>query len=242
VADDTARIEVDPTARLIGDVALAAPSSVGAGAVLQGPLRAGPGLQVQPMALLGGPAQHRGGGDGRLVLGADVQIWEAATLHRGSAAGSGTTTIGDRVMLMAYAHVGHDAVLEDDVVLANGVQLGGHVRVGAGAVLGARAAVHQFTRIGRGSMVAAGAMVAGDVPPWTMVAGDRARILGPNRVALPSREAIDGVRRALRLLLRSAPDTEQVRAEMGHLAEVRDLLAFVAAPSRRPLCGRGRRS
>jgi len=196
---------------------------------------------VHPGAFLGGPAQHRVRGGGELVLGSEVEIWEAATLHRGSAVGSGTTRLGDRVLVMAYGHVGHDVEIGDDAVLSNGAQLGGHAVVGARAVLGARAAVHQFVRIGQGAMVAAGALVSGDVPPWTLVAGDRARIVGPNRAALGSREAIEGVRSALRLLRRGGrpEDLDELAASC---PPVHDLADFPKQASRRAPCGWSRRS
>jgi UDP-N-acetylglucosamine acyltransferase len=155
---------------------------------------------------------------------------------------------------MAYAHVGHDAQVGDKVVLSNGVQIGGHVIIGADAVLGARAAIHQFVRIGRGAMVAAGSMVIGDVPPWTLVAGDRARIVGPNTVALKahcSEASIARIRRALRLALppvgRVAIPTAELVAHMPDPGEAAsdpvlgELIAFLAAPSRRALCRRTRK-
>ena len=44
--------------------------------------------------------------------------------------------------------------------------------------LGARAMVLKGVRIGRGSVVAAGAVVVKDVPPWSIVAGVPARVVG----------------------------------------------------------------
>ena len=220
------------------DVRLEQPYTLHEGAVLDGPLVAGPGLLVFPGAMVGGAAQHRRAGPGALILGRDNVIRECATVHRGSAAGSGTTRLGDRVLVMAYAHIGHDCVVGDDVVLANGAQIGGHVTIGVRAVLGARCAVHQFVSIGAGAMVAAGAMVSGDVPPWTTVAGDRARIVGVNRVGLQAAGHEDStpVRRALRLLLAG----EVLPSELQEHPAVAQLAAFVAAPRHRALCGRGR--
>ena len=246
-------LSIDPLARLGERVELEAPSSVGSGAVLEGPLRAGPGFRVHPRALVGGPAQHRAGNAGRLLIGRNVEVRECATLHRGSPAGTGTTWVGDGVLIMAYAHVGHDAEIGDRAVLSNGVQVGGHVQIGSDAVLGARAAIHQFVRIGRGAMVAAGSMVSGDVPPWTLVAGDRARIVGPNSVALrahcPASSAVL-IRRALRLAVppigQPAVPPGELMAKMPDPARAADdpalaeLVAFLEGPSRRSLCGRTR--
>jgi len=233
---------VHPTATILGDVLLPEDARVGPGAVLQGPMSAGPGLRIEARGLVGGPAQHRRGDVGRLVLGRDVHVRECATIHRGSPAGAGVTRVGDRLELMAYAHVGHDGVLGDDVTLANGAQLGGHVHVGDGAVIGARAAIHQFVCVGAGAMVAAGALVSGDVPPWTMVAGDRARIVGPNAPPLRARfgpGAVGVLRRALRALWRDSRLRAGALDDLTPTPYLEDLGRFLRADRRRPICPRG---
>lgn len=239
---------VDPTASLGDGVHLSGPHRIEAGAVLRGPLTAGPGLRVQARALVGGPAQHRDGDAGRLVIGADVHLHEACTVHRGSTVGRGVTTLGDRVRVMAYAHVGHDVTLHDDVTLANGAQLGGHGTLGAGATVGARAALHQFVEVGRGAMIAAGAYVSGDVLPWCLVGGDRARVRGVNRVALQRAGLGDctaQVGRVLRLLSPGrggglSADAARAAIPGPVLAATEDLLRFAARDRRRPLCPWGR--
>ena len=247
-------MSIDPMARLIGDVRLGEGAQVGACAVLQGPLWVGEDLRAHAGALIGGPAQHReGGGDGSLRLGDRVEIREAATLHRGTASDKGVTYVGNDVLVMAYAHVGHDCSLGDEVTLCNGAQVGGHVDIGSMAMIGARAAIHQFVRVGKGAMVAAGALVAGDVPPWTLVAGDRARIIGPNTHALRQRFGGDSLlllRRAIRLLWpgpgRPPMQPKQLHDTLGlggwgSVEVIDDLVRFLEEPSHRPCCPRGRR-
>ena len=236
-------IRVDPLARVGTSVQLASPSVIAAGAVLDGDLRAGANLVVHPGASLGARAQHRQAGEGAIVLGANIEVWEGATIHAGSAVGTGTTLLSDGVMVMAYAHVGHDAQIGPGAVLSNGVQLGGHVEVGAQAVLGARSAVHQFVRIGRGAMVAAGSFVVSDVPPWSMVAGDRARLLGANKRSIGCPERAGLVRRALRLLRgASLRGAELLEAFPDAPKEIRDIAEFLDSPSRRGVCRWGRAS
>lgn len=228
---------LDPLAHIEPEVRLTAPSRIAAGAILRGDLSAGPGLVVHPGASLGSPAQHRRRGAGTIRIGRGVEVWDYATVHAGSCVGRGVTEIGDRVLLMAYCHLGHDVVLADEVTVSNGAQLGGHVTVGEGAVLGARTAVHQFVRIGRGAMVAAGAFVVSDVPPWALVAGDRARIVGANRVSLGCPERAGRVRRALRMLRgRRVSGRDILDALGGEHSEVRDIADFVDATSKRGLC------
>jgi UDP-N-acetylglucosamine acyltransferase len=234
---------VEPGAHIEASVRLSAPSTIAPGAFLRGDLSAGSGLVVHPGASLGSPAQHRQGGAGAIRIGTEVEIWDYATIHAGSSVGRGITEIGNRALLMAYCHLGHDVVLADDVTVSNGAQLGGHVVVGEGAVIGARTAVHQFVRIGRGAMVAAGAFVVSDVPPWAMVAGDRARIVGPNRVGLGCPERSGRVRRALRMLRSGGVSGQDILEAVGaEHPEVRDIAHFIDATSKRGLCRWGSRS
>jgi UDP-N-acetylglucosamine acyltransferase len=228
----------DPRSVLIGEVALGEPCRIDAFAVLEGPLVAGPRLFVATGAAVGGPAQHRAGGVGSLRIGDGVTIREHATVHRGSPAGGGVTVLGDDVLVMAYAHVGHDATLGAGVTVANGAQVGGHAEIGARAVLGARCAVHQHVRIGRGAMIAAGAMVAGDVPPWAMAAGDRARIAGANGVGLRAAgfaRSEAAVRAALRAIVGGRGAVPG--AEAG--SPVADIVSWASQRARRPLCAPG---
>ena len=214
-----------------------------AGAVLDGSMSVGAGLIAHPGASLGSRAQHREISEGHIALGEEVEVWDYATVHGGSSVGEGTTIIGNKVLIMAYAHVGHDVRIGDGAVLSNGVQLGGHVDVGSGAVLGARSAVHQFVRIGKGAMVAAGSFVVSDVPPWSMVAGNRARLLGPNKVALGNPERSALVRRALRMLRGSALSGSELLVEFPDAPDViRDIAAFLEEPSRRGVCRWGQAS
>jgi UDP-N-acetylglucosamine acyltransferase len=92
-------------------------------------------------------------------------------------------------------------------------------------------------------MIAAGAMVAQDVPPYCMVHGDRAALVGLNTEGLRRRgftpDAIRAIRRAYRVLFRGGtPLPEAVsraRKELGHVAEVNRLIEFVAG-SKRGVC------
>jgi UDP-N-acetylglucosamine acyltransferase len=202
---------------------------------------------VHPFAVLGGAPQDRKYRDERseLVVGAEVVVREHATVHCGTAAGSGRTTIGDRTLLMAYTHVAHDCAVGSDVVMTNGATLAGHVTVEDHAVLGGFAAVGQLLRVGESAMLAAGAMVEQDVPPFCTVAGDRARVRAVNVVGLRRRgldaAVVSEIRRAFRVLFRSGekPLAEAIRsireAQQPPCAEVERLLAFVEA-SRKGVC------
>lgn len=201
---------VDPGAELAVGVRVGAYAVIGPGvvlgpdtiveshAVLEGPSHFGARNHVHSFAVIGGTPQRRTDSAavsfGRLVVGDDNVFREHVTVHRGS---SGDTHVGSRCLVMAGAHVAHDAVLGSDVVLANLVQLAGHVVVEDHVNFGGMAGVAQRVRIGEGAFVAAGSMVERDVPPFVIVQGDRARVRAINQVGLKRRLVPVGVRRAI---------------------------------------------
>lgn len=167
--------------------------------------RLGDRVRLGQGAIVGGAPQHRdwSGQAAPCSVGCDTRIGEYATLHGGM---RGATTVGARVMVMAYAHLGHDTRVEDDAVIANGVQLAGHVRIGRGANLGGGTLVHQNVRVGELSFVAGGLRLDQDVVPWSKVMGSPVRWCGINRIALERAgwevARIAAAESALRTLLR----------------------------------------
>jgi UDP-N-acetylglucosamine acyltransferase len=248
---------VDPRASLAGDAFVGPFCVVGPDVVLgpgcrldshvvvTGRTFLGARCHVHPFAVVGGTPQDRKYRDepSALEVGDDVTIREHATIHRGTAAGDGRTVVGDRALLMASTHVAHDCFVGPDVTLTNGATLAGHVVVEPFAVLGGFAAVGQMLRVGESAMLAAGAMAEQDVPPFCIVAGDRARVRAVNVVGLRRRgideRAIDAIKGAFRVLFRRDRPIADAAADLRSAgpvsAEVARLLAFVEA-SRRGLC------
>lgn len=54
----------------------------------------------------------------------------------------------------------------------------GDIDIGPDAFIGARAIILPGVTIGEGAVVGAGAVVTRDVAPWTMVAGNPAKVIG----------------------------------------------------------------
>lgn len=166
----------------------------------------GAGSKVYPNAVLGGPPQNvrHKGGPTTLAIGRDCVIREGATISLGSDNSRGETLVGDRLYMMAYAHIAHDCVVGSNVTMANSVALGGHVEVGDFVNMGGFVGIHQFTRIGHHAFLAGYAAVDGDVIPYGMAFGNRARLRGLNvvgirRSGLP-RSELTALRAAYRML------------------------------------------
>lgn len=246
--------EVDATAAVHPTAVVGAHSRIGPGCRLEafavvGPhTTLGPRCHVFSFAAVGGPAQDRRtppDAPFRLVCGADNVFREGSTVSRGTAHGGGETRLGDGNLLMAHSHVGHDGRVGDRCTLANGVSLAGHVELGDGVTLGGHAAVHQFARVGELAFVAANAMISLDIPPFCLAAGDRARLLGLNRVGLERAGVSEAARAALeaayRLLFRSVGGRRRVVELLGSpVPEVVRLARFIQA-SQRGVTRAGRR-
>jgi UDP-N-acetylglucosamine acyltransferase len=245
---------VDPGAKLADDVVVGAFSwigphvELGPGVVVAnhvsvaGPTRVGARTHLHPFAALGGDPQDKkyGGEPTRLEIGADCRIHEGVTIHRGTPQGGGTTFVADDVMLMNGAHVAHDCRLGAHAIVASFCGLAGHVEIGEYAVLGAYTGVHQNARVGESVMTAANAKLSKDAPPFSMVAGDHARVVGLNSIGLRRRgisdAAIADLKHAFHVLfaskLRFEVAVARVRDEVGSTPEVARLLAFLASSQR----------
>jgi UDP-N-acetylglucosamine acyltransferase len=220
---------VEAGARLAADVVvgphcvISAGASVGRGTTLanhvtvMGSVRIGERNRIFPNCVIGGEPQDVSyrGSDTRVEIGDDNVIREGVTINRASEKEEGVTVVGSRNFLMACCHVAHDCRIGDNVIIANGTLLGGHVRVHSRASLSGVVAVHHWATIGGWSFVAGLSRVLHDVPPFMLCEGSPARPRCINVVALKrggfSREEIEAVSEAYRLLYRAKVGVEQAR-------------------------------
>jgi len=204
-----AGVEIGPYAVIGAQVRIGAGTVVGAHAVIEGRTTIGERNRIFQFAALGAIPQDLKyqGEPTELVIGDDNQIREFTTLHIGTAGGGGVTSIGNRNLFMNFSHVAHDCRIGERVICANGATLAGHVTVEDYVIVGGLAAVHQFVRLGESSMLGGGAMVVQDVPPFCVVQGDRAGLVGLNVEGMRRRGFADddvrGLRGAYRTLFRS---------------------------------------
>ncbi len=237
-----ADVTVGPYA-IIGEHArLGEGCSVGSHAVIDGRTTLGARCRIFPHAAVGFVPQDLkyAGEPTRLELGSENVVREFATLHLGTEGGGGLTRLGDRNLIMAYAHVAHDCILGSGNVLANGATLAGHITLEDDIILGGLSAVHQYVRVGRNAFVSGGAMVAMDVPPYCTVQGDRASLAGLNTVGLKrhghSEETIRSIKAVYKGLFRSKLGLREsiamARAEFGEDPAVAHLIDFVEQSER----------
>ncbi|HEX5773681.1 MAG TPA: acyl-ACP--UDP-N-acetylglucosamine O-acyltransferase [Geomobilimonas sp.] len=240
-------VEIGPGVFIGPHVRIGKGTRVGPNAVIDGWTEIGQENQIFHLASVGGVPQDLKykGEETWLKIGDRNIIREFATLHPGTVTGDNETTVGNGNLFMAYSHVAHDCHIGNGVVMANGATLAGHVRVDDFAILGGLCAIHQFVRIGAHAMIGGGTMVSQDIPPFTIVTGDRkdVRLRGLNQVGLSRRgfseENIATLKKAYRILalskLRLADALDRIRQELPQTEEVKHLLSFIEQ-SQRGIC------
>jgi UDP-N-acetylglucosamine acyltransferase len=245
----TTESPIDPHAQIapdaqIGPYCVVGPHvTIGAGTrlisnvTLMGRVTIGRDNVLYPGVAIGGEPQDRNfrGSDTGVIIGDHNLIRESVTLHRGSDAPPGVTSMGNNCYLMACSHVGHDCRLGDNVVLVNGALLGAHVHVMDHATLSGGAVVHPRTTIGEYSFISGLSRVVHDVPPYLCVDADRATPRGVNVVALRRNgfpeDVVAVLADAYRLIYREKMGLDEIRESFrrnGRLVpQVTQLLSFV---------------
>ena len=229
-----AEVEIGDHTTLMGQVTVRGATSLGEGGL------------VYPQAVLGCAPQntkHRGGRT-TLTIGRRCTIREFVTMHVGTDTARGTTTIGDDGHFLAYSHVAHDCSVGDQVTLTNGATLGGHCEIGNRVSIGGLSAVHQFVRVGDNAFLAGGSMIVGDVIPFGIAMGNRAKLRGLNVVGLRrqgyARSDIQTLRSAFRMIFDPsrpmAQGVEAARSAFPHSVPVGQILDFLTSRGKRHFC------
>jgi UDP-N-acetylglucosamine acyltransferase len=203
----------------------------------------GANTRAQAFAALGGPPQdskHKGGRT-TLTIGENCDIRESVTMNVGTDSGRGATTVGANGFFLAYSHVAHDCIVGDHVTLTHGATLGGHCEIGDYVIVGGLTAIHQFVRVGRRAFLGGCSAVVGDVIPYGMAVGNRAKLRGFNVVGLKrsgmARSDLANLRAAYRILF--SPEkpllesAEAVRVQFADSPAVIEIVDFITQRGKR---------
>ncbi len=214
-------VQVGPWTTIGPDVVIGAGTTVESHVVLKGPTRIGARNHIYQFSTIGEATPDLKYRDEptELLIGDDNVIRENVTIHRGTVQDRSLTSIGDRNLLMAYVHIGHDSAIGNDIILVNNTALAGHVEVGDWAILSGYTLVHQFCKIGSHSFSGMGTSIGKDVPAYITVAGSPAEAKTINSEGLRRRgfdsAEIAAIRRAFKILYRQGLtlDTAMERVE-----------------------------
>ncbi|WP_348228503.1 acyl-ACP--UDP-N-acetylglucosamine O-acyltransferase [Trichocoleus desertorum] len=221
-------VQVGPYAVIGPQVKVGPDTVIGPHVVLDGRTEIGARNHIFPGAAIGlEPQDLKYDGSVSLVqIGDDNRIREFVTINRATRADE-VTVIGSGNLLMAYVHVGHNCVVEDNVIISNAVSLGGHVHIESRAVIGGVGGIHQFVHVGRLAMVGGMSRVTRDIPPYMLVEGNPIRVRTLNQVGLKRAGIVDladgqvfqSLKKAFRLLYRSGLTLEQALEKLELLPE-----------------------
>ena len=178
-------VTVGPYSVLGEHVSIGAGTEIGSHVVLDGWTTIGARCRIFTGAVIGSDPQDLKyeGGESYVVVGDDTIIREYCTVNRGTYPGE-ETRIGGNCLVMAYAHIAHNCVVQDRVIIASFAALAGHITVQENAIIGGLSAIHQFVKIGRNAIVGGASGVTLDVLPFCLAAGKPARMHGLNSVGL----------------------------------------------------------
>lgn len=160
-------------------------NQIGPHVVIQGNTLLGDENRIFQFASIGSePQDTKWQGDlTSLVIGNQNTIREYVTIQPATYK-TGKTLIGDHNLFMTSSHIAHDVVVGSHCWFASYAGIAGHAIIDDHVIVGGLAGVHQHVRIGRYAFVSAGSIVTNDVPPFSLVQGDRAKLVHINKTGL----------------------------------------------------------
>ena len=226
---------------VIGDNTKIYPNAV----ILEG-ARIGKNCQIFPGAVISGVPQDLkfAGEETTCVIGDNTVVRECVTVNRGTSA-KGITKVGNSCLLMAYAHVAHDCIIQNNVIIGNATQLAGEVEIDDFAILSGGTLVHQFTRVGKHVMVQGGSRIGKDIPPYITAGRDPITYSGVNVIGLRRRgftnEQIGSIQEIYRVIyqsgLNNSDAVKQIQTNISDSEEKENILSFIANSQRGILRG-----
>lgn len=182
-------VEIGPNVVIRGNVVVDDGTKIDVGTCIYGNVIIGKMNKIGPYTIIGSDPQdikYKGEEVGPVEIGDENVIREFVTIHKPTSKDS-RTKIGNKCLIMVGAHIAHDVSVGSEVVLVNSCQLAGFSIVEDGAFVSALIGLHQHTRIGKYVIVGALSKITQDVPPFTMVVGIPAEVVGINSVGLRRR-------------------------------------------------------
>lgn len=87
------------------------------------------------------------------------------------------TTVSNNCILLPNSFLGHNSFMDEFSSIATNSVVGAHVHIGKGVHIGSNATIREKVKIGDFSFVGMGAVVLEDVPDYSIVVGNPAKIL-----------------------------------------------------------------
>ncbi|MFN4227441.1 MAG: acyl-ACP--UDP-N-acetylglucosamine O-acyltransferase [Candidatus Ratteibacteria bacterium] len=233
-------VEIGPYAIIEGNVKIGNNCKIGPFVHIQGYTEIGENTKIFTGAVIGSiPQDLKYKGEiTYLKIGKNNIIREFVTINPGTSKGE-ETKIGDNNLIMAYCHIAHNCVIQNNVIIANYAGLAGHVVVEDYAIIGGLSGVHQFCKIGKHSIIGGTSKVTMDILPYVVADGHPARPYGINVIGLKRRnfpkEKIEILENAYKIIFRSGLNTSEALRkleQMNSCQEIQDIIEFIKSSER----------
>tara|TARA_B100000686_G_scaffold90406_2_gene97041 strand:- start:14141 stop:14911 length:771 start_codon:yes stop_codon:yes gene_type:complete len=180
------------------------------------------------------------GEESTLIVGDNNTIREYCTLNRGTEKGINKTSIGNHNLFMAYTHVAHDCIVNNNCIFSNAASLAGHVEISDYVTLGGFTLVHQYCVLGEYAFSGLGTVISMDVTPYTLVAGNHAQAYKINSAGLKRKgfdsDTISALEKAFKIFIKSKHSREEAMKTYKKLnltyTEVDNFIRFIENSSR----------
>jgi len=181
-------VTVDPFAVIDRDVIIGDNCHIFPHTTILDGARIGSDCKIFPGAVIAGVPQDLkfAGEVSTAEIGHHTTIRECVTINRGTIT-TGKTVVGNNCLIMAYSHVAHDCILNDNIIIGNATQIAGEVKIDDFAIVSGGSLVHQFARISKHVMIQGGSRVGKDIPPYTLIGREPIVYCGINIVGLRRR-------------------------------------------------------
>lgn len=171
-------------------------------------------------------------------IGDNNTIREGCQFHRATKVDK-PTRVGNDCFIMELGHIAHDVTVGNNFISVHGMALAGHVVIEDRVFVSGLSAVHQFCRIGANAMIGGLSKIVKDVPPFAMVDGNPALVMGINVIGLrrsgmsaPERDAI---KKAFKIIYNSGLNTTQALERLKseeQTSHVKHIIEFIEASDR----------
>jgi UDP-N-acetylglucosamine acyltransferase len=140
--------------------------------LFEGKVILGDNIRIGAYCTIGGPPEHKevdpNNPDeyGTVIIEDGADIRNQVNIDAGLKGSS--TIIRKKAMIMAQAHIGHDAIIGEGVTVSSAAIVGGHSKICDFSNLGLNTTLHQFTEVGEGVMLGAGCFAKGKLDEWSI--------------------------------------------------------------------------
>ena len=157
---------------------------------------------------------HLGNNVANIEIGENTHIREFSLIGTDDNSNKSVTIANDN-FIMAYVRLSNGVTIEQNSVLTNSVTLQESVTCKQRVIIGGLSTIEADITIGSGVMIGGASYITRDMPPFTLVEGNRAKVRGLNivglRRSLNDKREIDEIKLAYKAIFRHTIDREKAK-------------------------------